>query len=369
MPNMMDYLDWRGDLTLDQSGFNEVDNLVLAQLSYVDFDGIVPGLESNESLSVKEAADLFFTGHDEKEILASSSLTKMCCFVMKKMAQTERFKNLRLSQYVNRIDVEHLEQFSAINIHLDDNQVYVAYRGTDDSIVGWKEDFNMSFMAPVPAQMDAVRYLEETCGDLKGTVRVGGHSKGGNLAVYASVKCHPSIKEKITEVYNNDGPGFDKAMIASLEYQQMRCRIKTIVPQSSIVGMLLEHEEEYVIVKSSQTGIMQHDALTWEVLGRRFVYVDNLSKRSRILDATLKAWVNQMDEKQREKFVESLFCILDAANVKNIGDLSHDKWKKMSEIMKVFRSLTPENKEVLAKTIKLLFKESNRVLRNWRVQN
>ena len=369
MANIMDYLDWRGDLNFKQSEFNDVDNLILAQLSYVNFDNIIEGIDSLKSISIKDASHLFFQIYDEKEVLSWASMTKMTPFLMKKMSESKRFKDLKLSKYVNRIDLVKQKQFSAITIELDKNTIYISYRGTDDTIIGWKENFNMSFMSPVPAQLDAVEYLEHTAEGHCKNIILGGHSKGGNLSVYAGVNCCSSIKNRIIAVYNNDGPGFDREIIDSKEYRDMLSRIKTIVPQSSIVGMLLEHEEEYEIVKSSQNGIMQHDALSWEVLGTNFVCVDNVSKRSKFLDATFKTWVNNIEKDQREQFIETLFYVFEVTNVKNLGDLSHDKLKKIHEILKVINNMSPENKEILYKTIRMLFKESNRAFRDFQKDN
>lgn len=365
MANITDYMIWRGDLTMRQDGFNEVDNLILSQLSYVDFKNIVPGIGNTKSISLKDASRIFFSVYDKEEIMAQVSLTKKSALVLEKTAKCDRFANLQLSKYVNKINYSENKQFSAISMELDDGTVYVAYRGTDDTIVGWKEDFYMSFMSPVPAQIEAVKYLEDTVGGSEKRFRIGGHSKGGNLAVYAAVKCSPAIKDRIIEVYNNDGPGFDREMIDSEEYRQMRTKIRTIVPQSSVVGMLLEHEEEYAVIKSNQNGIRQHDALSWEVLGKQFFYVDNLSRESKFFDESLKAWVNKLEKSHREQFVESLFNVLDELGVKNVADFSHGKFKKMSGIIKAISNMPAENKEVLSKTIKLLFAESSGVLKNW----
>jgi hypothetical protein len=357
----MDYLDWRGDLTFSQSEFNEVDNLILAQFSYVNFEDIAPDINSEGSISVKEVYEKFFKKYSDKEINHTGPVIKTAVELMIKMAQCRRFANARLSRYVNRIDYKEEKQFSAVNIHLEDDTVYVAYRGTDDTIVGWKEDFNMSFMTIVPSQIEAVLYLEETAVKHNKKMRIGGHSKGGNLAVYAAVKCSSAVKENIIEVYNNDGPGFEKEMILSLEYQNMKSRIKTIVPQSSIVGMLLEHEEDYIIVKSLQKHMMQHFAMSWEVLGKHFVYVDCITEESKMIDKILKTWVDKMTVEEREQFVDSLFYIFDQTDVKNIGDLVQNKWRKVTEIRKVIRSMPPENKDAIYKTIKLLLQEGSRL--------
>ncbi|NTV88771.1 MAG: DUF2974 domain-containing protein [Clostridiales bacterium] len=399
MANIMDYLDWRGDLAFEHSPFNEVDNLILAQMSYVDFGGIVPSIGSNDSISIKAASEVFFAHHTDEEIMAAVSLTKKSAFLLRKMSQTERFSKLKLSRYVNNIDVEQEKQFSAITIELDDGTLYLAYRGTDETIVGWKEDFNMSFISPVPAQLEAVDYLNslenfqpvpgnsgsnlnnedngaQKTGDslceadnkLHKTgecrrLRIGGHSKGGNLSVYAAMNCNAELKNRIIEVYNNDGPGFSKEITESDGYREVMDRIRTIVPQSSVVGMLLEHEEEYLVIKSDGVGLMQHDAMSWEVLGSRFVYVEGLSRQSRFLDASMKALIGKLDREQREQFVEALFNIFEESNVRTLADLSNEALKKAGEIIKVIGNMAPENKEILSKTIKMLFDEGGNVLK------
>lgn len=187
MANLMDYIDWRGDLTMEVSPFNEVDNLVLSHMTYVNFENIVPSLYEGGSISIRSASELFFQMYVEEVIEAQLTLTKMSAYLLRKMAQSHRFAQMKLTNYINIIDPLEMKQFSAITIELGDGTIYVAYRGTDNTIVGWKENFNMTFMSPVPAQMEAAIYLRETAGKTSGKLRVGGHSKGGNLAVYAAV--------------------------------------------------------------------------------------------------------------------------------------------------------------------------------------
>ena len=240
-----------------------------------------------------------------------------------------------------------------------DNTYFVAFRGTDDTLVGWKEDFNMSYILAVPSQLEAVSYLEKVAEKVRGKLRLGGHSKGGNLAVYAAVQCKEEIQERIIEIYNNDGPGFSKEMLISEPYNRVRERIWTIVPQTSVVGMLLEHEEEYLVTKSSQSGIMQHDPLSWEVLGAKFVYLDDVKKNSRILDRTLKNWINKMTREQREEFVMVLFHVIDETGAKNLSELSEDKLGNLGALIKTAKAvkhMTAEDQEMLVKVVRGLIK-------------
>lgn len=359
MANILDYLDWRGDLTFEQSEFNEVDNLLLAQLVYVDFEGIVAGPESKKKISVADAAKIFFETHDEEEIMKRVSMTKTAIYVLKKMAETKRFQNAMLSGYVNDISIEEQSQFSVVCVTLSDKSLYVAFSGTDSTIVGWRENFNMGYLSETPGQLKAVAYLNHMVGIGQMKVRIGGHSKGGNLAVYAAVKCKDSVKKKILNVYSNDGPGFNRKMVESDEYQQMLPKIKTILPESSIVGMLLEHEEDYEVVKSANSGIQQHDAMSWEVLGTKFIYVDAVAPQSVLLDETMKSWIYQLDKEQRQQIVDTIFSMLEDANIRTVDDFYHSRWKVIQEVMKAKSKLPPETQKLFSKALKLLWKTGN----------
>ena len=194
-------------------------------------------------------------------------------------------------------------------------------------------------------------------------IRVGGHSKGGNLSVYASVKCDRNIQKRIVKVYSNDGPGFSEEMIQSKEYQRMLPKIKTILPESSIVGMLLEHQEKFEVVKSSQSGIQQHDAMSWEVLGSHFVYVEEVAPQSILLDETMKKWIFQLTKEQREEIVDTVFSMLDDAKIYTVDDFYNSKWKKVQELMKAKSRLSPETQELFSQALRMLWKTGNQTVK------
>ena len=363
MANMMDYLDWRGDLTFEASAFNEVDNLILAQLVYVDFEGIVPGIDSDDSIRLKDASDIFWSRNDAEEILARVSMTKSAPFVMERMAETARFADIRLSKYVNDISNKEQSQFSVVCGTLPDDSVYVAFSGTDNTIVGWHENFNMGYLLETPGQLKAVDYLNKVVTQEQRVLRVGGHSKGGNLAVYAAVNCESWIQERIVDVYSNDGPGFRQEVVESERYQKILPRIKTILPESSIVGMLLEHQESFEVVKSSQSGIQQHDATSWEVLGTSFVYVNQVAVQSLMVDKTMKAWLYQLDGEERQAIVDTVFTMLEEADIQTVDDFYNSKWKKVQELLKAKSKLPEETQKLFSKALKLLWSEGNKTVR------
>ncbi len=355
MANIFDYLTWRGDISLKEDPFNEVDSLVLAWLSYVNLDDIMPGGICNQTMTIEEAGRIFFEHNDLEERLKGFSLTKTSALLFHELIHCPRFSRMKIMNYVNHISEELQQQFSAMTIEVDKDTLYVAFRGTDDTIVGWREDFNMSFLPIVPSQTEAAAYLAESVKNRPEKLILGGHSKGGNLAVYAAIHAPQEIKDRIIQVYNNDGPGFLHNVLDSEEYKEMLPRIKTIVPESSIVGMLLGHEEEYEIVKSTQKGIMQHDAGSWEIIRNEFVYLDSLSNSSKFLNHSFKKWVSGLDEEQRKVFVDGLFQMLEAAGAKTTGELYASGWKSVSSAIKAFSGMDLEMKQKLMLITKSLF--------------
>lgn len=361
--NMFDYLEWRGDLTFDVSEFNDVDNLILSQIAYVGFKGVIPEAGQRGDISLKNAADYFFQLHTEEELKKDKSFIAGAPFLMREAAKTERFGNIRLSKYEEIVDEDEEMQFAAFHAKLPDGTVYIAFKGTDDTLVGWKEDFNMSFIVPVPSQEEAVTYVNSTVTRMMGKVMLGGHSKGGNLAIYAAAYAAPRVKKKIIRVYNNDGPGFDKNIIKSDDYKQICPLIKGIVPQHSVVGMLLEHKEDYIVVESSQTGLMQHDAASWQVKGREFVKVDKLSKESMALNKALRNWINSIDIEERKHFVDTLFGLISASGAKNLSDITKDRFASANALIKSYNALDKDSRNMIRRLLMSLGGQIGRVRR------
>lgn len=347
MANISDYLDWRGDITFFQDPFNEVDNLILSELAYTDFDGIVPGEDSEVRVTIQQACRDFFERYTEEEILSRQSTTKMAPFLMKKMASSRRFERLLLGKYVNEIDQENQSQFSAVLLYLEDGTVYAAYRGTDNTIVGWKEDFNMGFLYQTAGQMRAAVYLNERFQDSSGPIRVGGHSKGGNFAVYAAAFAREEIQKRILQVYSNDGPGFLSQILETEGYRRILPKVKSTIPEASIVGMLLENHVKHTVVKSSQTGAYQHDAMSWEVLGNRFVRAKTVSESSILWDKTISNWLIGLSRDEREEFVDVIFGILESTGARTFEELSESRIRSLGEMRGYLAALSPEKQKAV----------------------
>ncbi|MGM9589631.1 MAG: DUF2974 domain-containing protein [Faecousia sp.] len=320
MATMFDYLKWRGDLTFAQDPLNGVDALIFSALSYIHYAGTV---ETHPEVPVRlrDAAEEFFALEaPEERVRVEKDLD-----LLQQASLTTRFGETRLVMYRDTLIPAQETQFAAVTFLLDDGSAFLAFRGTDDTLVGWKEDFNMSFQQTVPAQRLAEKYLREVAAEYAVPLRLGGHSKGGNLAVFAAARSGPLIQPRIREVYNHDGPGFTKYMIGDPGYLTMVPRIKTYIPQSSVIGMLLEHEEPYTVVKSRTVSLLQHDPYTWEIMGPGFVTVEEVSEDSRFLDAAIKDWFATMTNQERGRLVDVMFTLLGTGGVERALDIFHPK--------------------------------------------
>lgn len=316
MADMQTYLLWRGDLPFSQVPPGPVDALIFTTLAYVRYGEGVPG-DGSAPVSLKDAADWVLAAPDrERRCRVRQDLE-----VLEAAARSARFGGVELCFYRSVFAPEEEAQFAAVTFLLGDGTAFLAFRGTDSTLVGWKEDFNMSFLERVPAQLLAAEYTRDVAQALPMPLRLGGHSKGGNLAVYAAAKSAPEVRSRIREVYNNDGPGFMDAMMRDPGYLEMVPRVRTFVPQSSVIGMLLEHEEPYTIVRSSQMGILQHDPHSWEIQGGDFVRMETLTANSRFLNRTLKDWLAGMTPEQRNTFFDSLFDVLAAGDASRTREI------------------------------------------------
>ena len=364
MANLLDYLDWRGDLTLEQSPFNEVDNLILAELSFVDFKDIVPGPGEGGSVPLHQAAEAFFARFPEGEkidmgVLVPSTIPEM----LRKMADAPRFRDMELNCFVDRLDVGKGEQFAALTIETGDGLLYLSFRGTDDTLAGWKEDFELACMPEVPAQKKAVDYVKDVSKQFpRKKLRLGGHSKGGNLAVYAGVFCPASVQRRIAAIWSNDGPGFHEDLLDLPEHQRVAKRIYSIVPKSSVVGMLLEHEEDYTVVDSDQLGFLQHDGFSWQVLGGQFIKLRQVTRQAHLSDQELRSWVHGLSVEQREKFVSAMFDVLSATGAVTLTDLKDDSFKAVGAMVKAMKDLDKETRDGLWDFLAILFKSNLRMV-------
>ena len=350
MKNIIDYAEQQLHTFLEEP-FNPVDSLVLSQFAYVHFNDVVPKAgEGRPDILLKDLfrAENFNTMyHNVRDIESNRRF-------LTALSASPRFRNIRMNDYADQFDPEKEEQFSAVTYFLEDGSCYVAFRGTDSTFVGWKEDFNMAFVSPVPSQMSAVRYLNNAARRSNQGIRVGGHSKGGNLAVYAATYCRTDVQAAILDIYSHDGPGFKEDIFSTPDYLAVQGRVHKTLPQSSIVGMLLQNQEKYQVVQSNRFGIMQHDPFSWSVEERDFTYVSQITSGAAYMNKTLNSWLASLSDEEREQFVDILYRIISDAGIGSLRELSEESGKKMAAILQATKEVDSESRKYLLQTVKAL---------------
>ncbi len=351
MGNLITYVsEWMDDFTAQP--FSRVDSLVLSQLCYVHLGGLAPMPQENapaarllDLLRAEHFAEMF------AGILAPEN-NKQMLFTL---AASPRWRDITVSDYVDRHDAQKIEQFAAMTFHLPGNVHYIAFRGTDTTFLGWKEDFNMAYVSPVPSQTAAVEYLQRIAEKYTGTLMTGGHSKGGNLAVYAALYAKEEVQNRIVKIFSHDGPGFQNEVLHGQNFAAIEQRIDKTLPQSSVVGMLLQSHEAYTIVKSTKVGgFFQHDPFSWVVRNGDFVHQPNLTGTATFRNTTIDAWLQTLPTEKRELLVNAVFAVIDASGAKTFADFSANWQKQVPAMLKAMSAMDPETRETVSEILKAL---------------
>ncbi len=367
---VFDYLRWRGDLTFAQDAFNEVDNLILCIIAYLNFRRF-PELRSRDADKAVLMSDIVprMTAEDEQQGLSPNNYIPL----MKLAAESGRFAPVRLFGYETVRDETREMQLDALSFLLPDGTLFCAFMGTDRSLVGWKENLNLSYMDAVPAQIGAVEYVEDMAWRCpERPVRIGGHSKGGNLAAYAAIHIPEALQARMLDAYNNDGPGFRRDVTDTAEYRRIAAKLHTYIPAASIVGVLLEHTEDYTVVASSSRAIMQHEPLTWGVLGSRFIRQEARSEFGKASDDVVREWLASLSPQERKEFSNALFDMFtQGGTVQSLEDVRQSELlrrlaadeKQKGIVSEALRRLMADVKDELLRTAEAGLKETAETLK------
>ncbi|WP_297712383.1 Mbeg1-like protein [Clostridium sp.] len=351
MENIINYAE-KELATLNEKEFNAIDSLILSQISNIILNNLVGCINSNrEPVKFKDLlkAELFPRMFDKVPYEES---TKQLLF---SLAASPRFRDIGINYHISKTDPISEKQFSATTFILNNTYAYIAFRGTDYSVVGWKEDFNMAFTAPVPSQIEGVEYLNTIAKLIPHSLYVGGHSKGGNIAVYASMNCNYRIAPRIKKIFSHDGPGFREEIIKSDAFAKIKDKIHKTLPHSSFIGMLLENHEDYHVVKSNKFGgIRQHNPFSWEITNSDFNYLEKLSPGSRYTNATLHRWLSEVCDKKRKLFIETIFDIFDSTNSETFIEITQNWQKNIPIILNSLKNMDSEVKSMIIQLIKEL---------------
>lgn len=351
MGNIIDYINEFGSVNFSEKPFEAVDGLILACVSYFNFDHMIPSI-SDESENVT-MLDLSKSIHYEKMFLDAFDPLKSE-ELFQAMLHSKRFGGIQFNYYVNEHDEKEEKQFSAITIFFQDN-LFISFRGTDNSFVGWKENFNMSYIPIIPSQKAATDYLERIGERTSSKVYLGGHSKGGNLSIYGAANCQQKIQRKIIAIYSYDAPGFNQDIHMQNGYLQVVDRIQKYVPKSSLIGMLLKQEDNYFIVESSEIGILQHDAFSWVIENGDFVYLEQMMEDSVQINRVLNDWIDHITEEERQKIVDIIYKIIIKNNIKTGADFLTN-WKRIAFGLLIgIRTMSRETRKTSTQMVRELF--------------
>ncbi len=356
MPNLFDYLEWRGDIDFKKSAFNEIDALLLSQISYIDFGGAVPDGFLGKGLPLSDVAEILKSLPDfERRCRFSTGINPRTMELFLSAAETERFSSINMKSFTDILDETKEEQFSALTCTIDKTTVII-YRGTDGNVVGWKEDCHLSCMDEIPAQKDALEYLLSAAKSSHGKIILAGHSKGGNLSVYAASRCPDKIQKRISAVYNFDGPGFEESFFNSEGYMKVEDRIMNFVPQFSIVGMLFHHPKNVTVVTSGSKGIMQHDPISWKTGAQKFPELESTVRESKYISSTVNEWIDRLSREQRSQFVDAVFDIFRNAKISENDQIKSNPLESAGKMISAYTKMDSDARHVLQNTLQLLVK-------------
>ena len=338
--------------SLGERPLGDVDSLVLACLSYYRLPPEAAPAWDGEGMPVPDLLRADWLPGMTSGLWNPEGLSRLLACVV----ASPRLRRVRVCNYVDDFDEASEKQFSACTLLLPTGGAYVSFRGTDNTLVGWREDFNMAFETGVPSQLAATAYLERVAGTVEGPLFAGGHSKGGNLAVYAACTCSDAVASRLVRVFSHDGPGFTAETLASDGWRARAGLVSKTVPRSSLIGMLFEQQEDYAVVDSSVVGVSQHDPFSWVVKGSDFVRLEGLGRGAGFVDETLNGWISSMTHEDREGFVDTLFSVFSAGGAATFAELA-DNWQtSVPAMLRELGGLEPERRDLIVRALALLFR-------------
>lgn len=354
MGNLITYVEQYKEKDFNEMPFNEVDALVFSQLSYCWF----PGYNIDQTIGEFAA--------ERAQIMPRLEATKEKDMdLLNVIALGGRFGDLIAHANLERFDEDSEEQFSAVTFDLKNGEYCIAFRGTDSSVVGWKEDFNLSFRNDVQAQKAALRYVESAMAGLTNKFYICGHSKGGNLAVYAAMNLPDELQERISGVYNFDGPGFLSEVYESEKYQKISPLIQKYVPNTAIIGMILEQDNKYQVVKSDAAGLFQHILYSWCIQDDHFEIVGEIDWLANHIKMITDLWLLEIPFEERKQIVDIIFEVINSTGINSFYDLKESPRQKIKTAIQSMGDTTEEERQLIFSALKRLFQISTEELKEY----
>ena len=345
MAHLIDYLEKVENLTFDQEPLNILDKVCINEIGYLTYEKWLTASDLKKPINLHDFAE-------GKELNPDYSfmVTKERVELAEAMVRSRRFASLSLSNYRSVLDKEVEKQFAAMIFSLPELDYHqLVFRGTDDSVIGWKEDFQLTYSREIPAHRSAMTFLEEHLPNLSGCITVSGHSKGGNLALYSAVQSSTALREKIAELLLLDSPGLMKSLLEKPSYQELKAKMTVIRPQDSVVGVMLYWDRPAQLVAAEGIGFAQHNALTWEVdlTTNDFVYVDQPTDLSQRLEETFQEWIETLPNQELKQVCDLVFDTILDSGIESLDDIGIQALPQLGQMLQEFGNLSDKQKKVL----------------------
>lgn len=362
MDNLYDYIYWRGDISFESVEINEIDMAIFSLLSYINF---LPDMELKEN-GKRYSIDQLVKLMDENDILKlpkSTPASKVECMeLLSLISDKNRYKDVEVFGYSYNFEKENAIQFAAVSFLLPNKEIIISYRGTDATLIGWKEDFLLSFQNSVGSQENGKLYLEQLSTLYNGPITLVGHSKGGNIALYSALTASKTIQNRIKRVFSFDGPGFNEKTSEDLKKSEIIDKLVTLVPQGSVIGILMQHEEPIEIVYSNKkTGITQHMPFSWEIKVDHFRRIEQRDNLSLLFDKSIRTWVEKLNETEMEIFINSVFDIIDSIGIVHVYDVKFKPIKKIYNLLIAYVKNDETTRKIIDKIIVALISSMKEV--------
>ncbi|WP_314676609.1 Mbeg1-like protein [uncultured Streptococcus sp.] len=352
MPNLIDYLEKVTELTFDQEPLNILDKVCINEIGYLPYEKWLTASELQKTINLHD----YVEGKD-LNLDYSFMVTKERVKLAEAMVRSRRFAGLNLSNYRSVLDKEVEKQFAAMIFSLPElDYQQIVFRGTDDSVIGWKEDFQLTYSREISAHRSALAFLSEYLPNLSGHIIVSGHSKGGNLALYSAVQSSPALREQIAELLLLDSPGLMKSLLEKPSYQELKAKMTVIRPQDSVVGVMLYWDMPAQLVAAEGIGFAQHNALTWEVdlATNDFVHEEQPTELSQRLEETFQKWIETLPNQQLKQVFDLFFDTILDSGIESLDDIGIKALPKLGQLLQEFGNLTNQQKKVLQDGFKQL---------------
>lgn len=340
--------------TFEKEPLNEVDAMVFSWLTYYRLPKEMYKMNFFKTICLKD----FYNAKYFDDLLFDIFERKKSKLLLDYVAANPRFRDVEMFYYVDKASKKVEKQFAAMTFKISKNAYVIAYRGTDHTFIGWKEDLNMSFLKNIPSQIEAKKYLEKVASKVKGNIYIAGHSKGGNLAIYAGYFMDKKSVSRVKGIYNFDGPNLNRELTNNSTRNKIDDKITKLVPQSSVVGMCFDKTNNYSIIRSNTIGVLQHSPFSWEVDKDKFKILKDTAFDSKIFKKSINTLIDDLSQDELKLFVDTIYSIIDGTNTNTVEELMSNLAKNAKVIFDSFNGMDEDRKRLIFKVSDMYIKES-----------